>query len=254
MKYYEPEHTDAYARLRAEGKSAWDQLHGRERFEDSQIRGMLASALRFVRVAAPLPSALEYGCGTGPGACLLAERGMRVRGVDLSPVAIEIARREAAKRNLAIDYQVGDVCQMPPPGERVDLVVDSFCLQGIVTDADRAKLVAFVRAALKPDGYYVVATAGFSIHRDYGDCLYDRATGIVLEPCPQRPGDVEDAQEIGGRWYVPCRRHVTLFELELELRAAGFDLEWGGQDANGDITLVARPRATATAAATAAAP
>lgn len=222
MKYYEPEHIDGYARLRAEGKSAWGQLHGEATFEDSEIRGVLAEVMPRLHFDTAHPAVLEYGCGTGPGACLLAERGMRVCGIDQSPVAIEMARREAAKRGLTIDYRVGDVCTDLPAGERYDLVVDSFCLQCIVTDDDRANLFRFVKSALKPFGRYVIATAGYSPDRQYGDASFDRGTGIVLD------GD------------LPCRRHVTADALVRELAAAGFTVEWQRTACDGDIAVIAR--------------
>ena len=234
MKYYVREHADGYARVRAVGKSAWDQLHGRATFEDAEIREVLAEVLPRLRFASPHPAAREHGCGTGPGACLLAERGMRARGVDLSPVAIEIARREAASRGLEIDYRVGDVCEIDATtgdGDRIDLVVDSFCLQCIVTDADRSKLFAFVRAALQPGGSFIVETAGYSPLRDYGDCAYDRDTGIVLEPQSDRT-------------WLPCRRHVTADAPARELAAAGFTVERSRTAADGDIAAIARPAAT----------
>jgi len=222
VKYYEPEHSEGYERIRAEGKAAWGQLHGEATFEDSEIRGVLAEVLPLLHFDTPHATALEYGCGTGPGACLLAERGLRVCGIDQSAVAIEIARREATKRRLTIDYRVGDVCTDALTEEKYDLVVDSFCLQCIVTDADRDRLFSFVRSALTPSGRYVVATAGYSPARDYGEFRFDPATGIVLE----------------GN--LPCRRHVTADALVRELAAAGFTVDWHRTAPNGDIALIAR--------------
>jgi SAM-dependent methyltransferase len=222
VKYYEPEHAEGYERIRAEGKAAWGQLHGEATFEDSEICDVLREMLPMLHFDSPRPTALEYGCGTGPGACLLAERGMHVCGIDQSAVAIEIARREAAKRELAIDYRVGDVCTDAPTDEKFDLVVDSFCLQCIVTNEDRRRLFSFVRRALKPSGRYVIATAGYSADRNYGKFHFDPATGIVLE------GD------------LPCRRHVTADALVRELACAGFTVDWRRTAPDGDIALIAR--------------
>jgi len=222
VKYYEPEHLQGYERIRAEGKSAWGQLHGEATFEDSEIRDVLAEVWPHLHFDTPHPTALEYGCGTGPGACLLAQRGVRVRGIDQSALAIEIAQREAAKRGLTIDYRVGDVCTDAVTGDKYDLVVDAFCLQCIVTDADRGRLFSFVRGALNPSGRYVIATAGYSADRDYGDAHFDPATGIVLD------GD------------LPCRRHITADALVSELAAAGFTVDWHRTASDGDIALIAR--------------
>lgn len=242
MKYYLPEHAKGYARLREGGLSAWGELHGEDGFEASEIREVLAEARPHLRLLPVRPPALEYGCGTGPGACLLAEWGMQVDGVDLSPVAIEIAIKEAAQRGLATSYRVGDVCTLSADAAQYDLVIDSFCLQGIVTGADRARVLAYARGVLKPGGSYLVATAGFNPSREYGDCLFDRATGIVLEPLNEPPANFADSISVGGDWYLPCRRHVTVGALVTELGAAGFDARWSRVAPDGDIALIATAR------------
>src|SRR6201989_1493524 len=43
---------------------------------------------------------LDAGCGEAATALVLAERGFTTVGLDQSPTAIELARREAAKRGL----------------------------------------------------------------------------------------------------------------------------------------------------------
>jgi methyl halide transferase len=53
---------------------------------------------------------LELGCGTGTNAILLAERGFEVTAVDLSPLAIEQAKRKAAEAGVDVDWICGDVC------------------------------------------------------------------------------------------------------------------------------------------------
>jgi SAM-dependent methyltransferase len=123
---------------------------------------------------------------------------------------------------LSIYFKLADACEVEPPRGFFDLVVDSFCLQCIVTDSERAKLFAVARRVLKSKGYYVIATAGYAPDRDYGDCHFDPATGIVLE------GD------------LPCRRHITAAALVRELAGAGFTTEWHDTAADGDITFIAR--------------
>ena len=70
---------------------------------------------------------LDLGCGQGRNAVWLATQGHRVTGIDLSPVAIEQARRMAADRTVDALFEVANVVEdwMPPPGA-FDLVVLSY--------------------------------------------------------------------------------------------------------------------------------
>lgn len=70
-------------------------------FDDFAMRPFLEVVLGAPSLrAAARPRALEYGTGTGSGACLLAERGLAVDAIDVSPDAIELARRFARERGL----------------------------------------------------------------------------------------------------------------------------------------------------------
>ena len=239
MKYYVREHLHGYQQIANTGKSSWDELHGRASFEDAMIRQHLAIALpQCVWQRTPL-RALEYGCGTGPGACYLAEQGFEVTGIDLDPTAIALARQEAAKRNLKIDYVVGDICAWPQSNANYyDLIVDSFCLQSIVTEADRALVLRFVRGHLAPGGNYLIFSAGFRATRRYDDAHFDPQTGIAYVVADDTAG-IADLIEINGTLYMPYRRHLHVAELVKEVLAFDFVVKWQQVDAQGNITLIA---------------
>src|SRR6201993_4516349 len=53
---------------------------------------------------------LDVGCGEASISLCLAERGYTVVGLDLSPPAIDLARREADKRDLAnASFEVAEI-------------------------------------------------------------------------------------------------------------------------------------------------
>jgi SAM-dependent methyltransferase len=185
---------------------------------------------------------LEYGCGTGPGACFLASRGFRVDAVDLSPTAIRLARGFAAERGLTITFAVQDVCEAAnePAEKRYDLIVDSFCLQSVVTDEDRARVFAFVRGRLKPAGNYLISTAMYDPARRYDDHeWYDRESGMVYDRVRGDPERYEGAVRIDGTWCLPNRRHLTPAALRRELEEAGFRVLWQGGKVGGDVICAA---------------
>jgi trans-aconitate methyltransferase len=76
-------------------------------------------------------TALDAGCGTGADAVWLANRGWRVTAVDVSPTAVESARRRAG--GLDIEWRVADVNTWEPP-QRYDLVVSQYVHPGIPFD------------------------------------------------------------------------------------------------------------------------
>lgn len=243
-KYYWEEHEHGYQRAERVGLAGWNELHGGRGFENFSSRGFLERALGMVSLpaAAGETDVLEYGCGTGPGACFLAARGFRVDAVDLSPTAIGLARRFAAERGLTVNFAVQDVCEAAdePVKKRYDLIVDSFCLQSVVTDEDRAKGFAFVRGRLKPTGSYLISTAMYDDGRTYEvDERYDRETGIVYLRVRGDPERYEGAVRIGDAWWLPNRRHLTPSALRGELEAAGFRVQWQGGRVGGDVICAA---------------
>ena len=88
MKYYYPENTRRYQKIEAETRGKQE-----ERLEDFSSRAFLEEALPLLQFSSPNPKVLEYGCGIGSGACFLAERGFQVDGIDIIPLAIEMAKQ-----------------------------------------------------------------------------------------------------------------------------------------------------------------
>lgn len=228
MRYYYAEHEAAYRRLQDEGKTRWGDLFEEGRPQDFEAfpnRGFLEHALLHLDLPSPPEvDVLEYGCGTGPAACFLAARGFRVDAIDLIPEAITLARRFAQERGVDVSFSVQDVCALSnePVSKRYDLIVDSYCLQSIVTDADRANVFAAVHPRLKSKGYYLISTAMYEPERIYDSGFrYDTTTGICYEEVPGG-GSRQDAVEIDGTWYRPHRRHLPPMALRDELARAGF--------------------------------
>jgi len=260
MRYYYLEHIEGYQRIKAEGKTAWGEIHGEEGFENFAARGFVAAVLPTLRFDTPEPTAFNYGCGTGPDACFLAQHGFRVDAVDLIPTAIEIAREQAAARGLDIQYAVQDICDLPLEGKQYDMIVDSYCLQCIVFDAERQRVFSAVRSRLKPSGYYLISTAIMdeehqqlldpddtitdaatgTVYTRYGDGIIDIETGIVLRPLSSEPTDLPDAVQINATWYLPHRRHLTPAQLDAELASAGFQVIYRYPEHAGSLVCVAR--------------
>jgi cyclopropane fatty-acyl-phospholipid synthase-like methyltransferase len=94
---------------------------------------------------------LDAGCGSGEHALLAAARGADVVGVDVSPRAIERARRKAGERGLAVRFEVADALSLGELGLMFDTVIDSGLFH-VFDDADRVRYVTSLASVLPPGG------------------------------------------------------------------------------------------------------
>jgi SAM-dependent methyltransferase len=92
---------------------------------------------------------LDVGCGTGEHTILLTRLGYDVLGVDFAPHAIEAARANAAEKGVDARFEVADAMNLGEPGYQT--IVDS-ALFHIFDDADRARYVSSLHAAVRPGG------------------------------------------------------------------------------------------------------
>ncbi len=144
------DHDAVYLRLRAGGASGWSS-------DDEYAR-----MLRLIEPCLPAVNTphelLELGCGAGNLALLLARRGARVTGVDISATAIKWAVERAAAAGIDATFVVDNVVDLAKlPTAAFDTVVDGHCLH-CITGADRTRCLAAVRRVLRPGGRWIVLT------------------------------------------------------------------------------------------------
>ena len=95
----------------------------------------------------------DLACGTGIAAQELAARGARVTGIDLSERLLGIARAEALRRSLTIEFIHADICSLSNiSGAAFDGAVCSLALMDIENlDACLGEVARIVR----PGGWFV---------------------------------------------------------------------------------------------------
>ena len=254
QRYYYHEHLRDYAEVKARGMKFRGELYGNSDFDAFSSKAFLEAILPHLAVR-PGARVLELGCGTGPGSCYLVGKGFQVDGIDLIPDAIERAKEVASDLGLDIRYEVMDVCDLPVEGVPYDLIVDSYCTQGIVMDEDRDRMFRAVKARLAARGYFLLSCCVFEPARENPDVtVEDSATGKVytrfdahdlfdreaeicynlFEPDPARPDvgpeDYDGTICVKGRWYIHRRRYRTPENLRAELEYHGFEvLHQGGE-------------------------
>jgi SAM-dependent methyltransferase len=96
---------------------------------------------------------LDLGCGTGGHSVPLARRGHSVRGVDISPAMLAVAR--AKPGGGSVEFVYGDI-RYYRMNERYDAVLILFAVLGYMTaEDDVLAAVRTARAALRPGGIVI---------------------------------------------------------------------------------------------------
>lgn len=96
-------------------------------------------------------SVIDLGCGTGTFACLIAQRGVSVIGVDPAAASIDVARRKPGGDQ--VRWIIGDSTTMP--ADRVDMVTMTGNVGEHLNDDEWLATLHACRRALQPDGHLV---------------------------------------------------------------------------------------------------
>ncbi len=106
----------------------------------------------FAEVVRPLGTACDLGCGPGHVGGYLAERGVDVLGIDLSPGLIDEARRLFP----ALQLRVGDMRALPLADGSLGGVAAFYSLIHLAPD-DRLRALTEIRRVLVPRGLLLLA-------------------------------------------------------------------------------------------------
>jgi len=98
---------------------------------------------------------LDVGCGDGQNSVMLARMGARVTGIDVSPGAIEVARRRAEVNGVAdrVRFLCAPVEEAALPDGEFDIVWGEGILHHVLDDLDRV-LSRLARCA-RPEGVLI---------------------------------------------------------------------------------------------------
>jgi SAM-dependent methyltransferase len=188
---------------------------------------------------------LDLGCGAGRHTKVLFERWWTV-GLDLSMALLRVARKESPDA----PYVRADMRELPFADQSFDLVVNLFTSFGYFDDdSEHARVLACVRAALRPGGTFVIDFLNAAqVRKDL--VPYDERVenGVTIEQRRAITGDdrfVEKTIRLRerGREYIERVRLLSATDLERMLKAAGFEVskrfgDYGGADWSEDSPRV----------------
>ena len=179
-------------------------------------------------------TAVDLACGTGSVSVLLARRGLRVTGVDLSEEMLTVAVQKAQETGVCPTFVCQDLAQLRLP-KAVDLAVCALDSLDYITDPqDCAQAIQRVYKALNPGGIFIfdvntpekLRAMDGQVFLDEDDDVYcvwrgefDEETNICSYGMDlfQRRGDVWERSFEEHREYAYSREQLTRY-----LKAAGF--------------------------------
>src|SRR3954452_1454560 len=174
----------------------WDDSYRQDSAAPWDIQRPQPAVQRLADAGLLTGDVFDAGCGTGEHALLAAAGGARVYGVDLSPTAIETARRKAIERGLDVRFDDGDMLTIPLPDTAFDVVLDSGLFHSF-DDDERTRYVDRLHNALRPGG------------RCYLLCFSDRQPG---DWGPRRVRRDEIVSAFADGWSVE-RIEPIIFEI-----------------------------------------
>jgi SAM-dependent methyltransferase len=139
-------------------------------------------------------SVLDAGCGTGEHAVYLAQNGHEVTGIDSSKTAVDGAREKAKSLNLAVDFQVRDVCADLRMGKLFDRILDCGLLHSL-DNSDRRKYTQNLAQISRPGAVAYVLSFSTEEPGDWG---------------PYRLSETELAEAFEDQW-----KCASITEVEL---------------------------------------
>ncbi len=201
---------------------------------------------------------LDLACGWGRHSIALARAGFRVTGLDWSETLLARARKRAAAAALAVDFVRGDMREVPWT-ERFGLVLSLYSSLGyFLSDEEDLRVLRGARAALKPDGVFVLET----MHRDhivggFAERDWWETEGGATVWVEREFDAVEGVSREWTRWSKGGRGGEKYHELRIRtatewdrlLRAAGLiPVDWYGDwelapfiHSSEDLIVVCRP-------------
>jgi SAM-dependent methyltransferase len=176
---------------------------------------VIASTVDFLAPLATNGRALEFAIGTGRIALPLAERGIDVRGIDLSPAMV--ARLRAKRGGTAIPVAIGDFSTIRVDGD-VSLIYLLYNTIENVTTQD-GQVAAFRNAAhhLAPGGVFVIECVIPDLRR-----LPEGATAVVFDIGERHWGI--DEYDVANQGLIS--HHFTVVEGRVEYGAWPFRYVW----------------------------
>ncbi|HTR94087.1 MAG TPA: class I SAM-dependent methyltransferase [Trebonia sp.] len=203
---------------------------------DPEVLGPAVDVLAELADGGP---ALEFAIGTGRVALPLAERGVPVSGIELSPHMAEMHRSKPGAA--AVPVTIGDMATTRVPGEFSLVYLVYNTIENVTTQDEQVAVFANAAAHLRLGGRFLLEVEVPSVPRiqpgEQGR-IFDLSPGHVGIDAHDDPvGQLLSSHHwtlLDGQWVQASGqyRYVWPSELDLMARLAGlrFETRWAGWD------------------------
>lgn len=139
----------------ARGRAADGTVYGETGAEDDWQKSIITKL-----VGGQGKRVFEVGCGDGRLSMSIARTGAQVKGIDISEVVIESARKIAARKQIAIQFEKADAIELAEPSDNYDFAVSSDMVEHLNPEQVIRHMKEVLRV-LKPGGAYVISVPGW---------------------------------------------------------------------------------------------
>ena len=123
---------------------------------------------------------LDLACGYGRFSIPLAECGYTVYGMDITPVFIERAMKEANKRRLRIEFKNGNMQNIPYPEDSFDYVICMWnAFSELSSEDEQIEVIHEIYRVLKEQGIAIIEMRN---HRSSGLVVKNFIDGYEAMP------------------------------------------------------------------------
>lgn len=172
---------------------------------------------------------LDLCCGPGRHSIPLAQRGVEVTAVDLSPFLLEKARENARAAGVSVEFVGSDMRQFVRPNA-FDAVLNLYTSFGYFQNRDDdIRVLSNIFASLRPGGAAVIDVIGKELLGQRGDRITDLPDGST---CIQRIQISDEWTALDSEWILvhhdSARRYrfkhrlYSGFELREAMESVGF--------------------------------
>jgi SAM-dependent methyltransferase len=178
---------DGQAAARRPAKQVWEESFDEQvriqAYNTAPVEAVVRTVAYHLRGAPAtdrVPHYLEMGCGAGPNLIWLAQKGIRVSGVDIAPTALRLARQNLtqAGHEAGIEALVeASVCDVPLAGGTFDGIVEA-CVFQHLNKVERVQAFREVYRLLRPGGMFV----GYMLSRTHS--IFEEKQALQLSDDP----------------------------------------------------------------------